>query len=96
MRKTLLFVTTIFSMTACDGLVSDTLADGIAVVRHAKRVRPAAVYQVPHNGRRRLVVYRRPVCPDRFSCYSLYGAYGPYGGTVYWNRYTIDGWNRLN
>lgn len=65
------------------------LADGIAVARPAKVVRPA------HRIAR--CRYDRcgypAICPDG-TCRSLYGAYGPYGGAAYWSRYSYGGWGR--
>jgi hypothetical protein len=88
MRKAILMIAAMFSMISCDGLTQDASADGIAVIRHSKKV--SHTYHGATCGR-----YTRclPVgCPDRYSCYSLYGAYGPYGGAAYWSRYTYEGW----
>jgi hypothetical protein len=83
MRKTILVITAIFAVAACDCLTQDASADGIAVrkkVRHAYQGQ-CGPYQCPPAP-----------CPDRYSCYSLYGAYGPYGGAAYWSRYSYGGW----
>jgi hypothetical protein len=63
----------------------EAFADGTAVTRRAKKVRPVTpTVQCDRCG--------VPItCPDRL-CASIYSAYGPYGGAAYWSRYTFQGW----
>lgn len=90
MRKTILTIMAMFAIISCGCVTQDAFADGIAVVRHSKKVRD--VYQGSACGHYRCVEHPRGACPDRYSCSSLYGAYGPFGGASYWSRYTYDGW----
>jgi hypothetical protein len=64
----------------------DVLADGVAVVRPAKK---RAVHVAPRCLRDQCGYPM--TCPDG-TCHSLYGAYGPYGGFHYWSRYSYGGW----
>ena len=79
-----LILATIFAV----GPVSEATADGITVVRPAKK---RVVHRAPRCQHDRCGY---PIaCPDR-TCSSLYGAYGPYGGFYYWSRYSYGGWGR--
>jgi hypothetical protein len=77
------------AMSAMADPVQDARADGLTIVRPAKKVR--AVYRPRTCNHDRCGL--PSVCPDGM-CYSLYGAYGPYGGAQYWSRYSYGGWGR--
>jgi len=87
MGRAVLVLITLAGIGAYDCATEPVRADGVPVVRHARKVHHAGV--APG------CIYDRcgpPVgCPDG-TCYSLYGAYGPYGGPLYWSRYTYGGW----
>jgi hypothetical protein len=86
MRKAV-FILLALAVGAWIDPVPEALADGIAVVRPAKK--PRAVYRAPRCPHDRCGY---PIkCPDG-TCSSLYGAYGPYGGVHYWSRYSYGGW----
>ena len=88
MRKLVVAAMTMFAVVACDCIADQASADGIAVVRHSKKVRHAAC---THSG---CILPRRFKCPEFYPCYSLYGGYGPYGGSVFWGGFTQAGWGR--
>jgi hypothetical protein len=87
MTKTFLFLAALCSIVVGEGMAFDAYADGTIVVRHPKKVRTVAIERVADCARHRCFLYRRPVCPGGYGCYSLYGAYGPFGGAAYWNRF---------
>lgn len=69
--------------------VETSFADGVSVVRPAKKARPQyRAHRCAHDR------CGYPItCPDG-TCSSLFGAYGPQGGFQYWSRYTYGGWGR--